>query len=85
MPTMKNVLLLGDSIRQMYQPYVQVELAENVRVKVVSSTLSDVLNKGAPVAGSSANDDDKDGGGDNSGGNGPAPEKKSLFSFGSKK
>ena len=76
---------------------VQVELAENVRVKVVTSTLTDVLNKGAPVAGSSggssANDDDKDSGGDNGGsdgggnggGGGSAPEKKSLFSFGFKK
>lgn len=30
--------------------YVQVELAENVRVKVVKSTLSDVQSKGAPRA-----------------------------------
>jgi preprotein translocase subunit YajC len=68
---------------------VQVELAENVRVKVISSTLTDVLSKGAPVSGGGGgggkSDDDSDGGMDNAANDGEAPAKKSLFSFGSKK
>jgi len=67
---------------------VQVELAENVRVKVISSTLSDVLSKGTPVAGGSGGgkDDAKADGDGGSGDAGDAPAaKKSFFSFGSKK
>ena len=43
--------MLGKVTKVVDANTVQVELAENVRVKVVSSTLSDVLSKGAPVAG----------------------------------
>ena len=69
---------------------VQVELADNVRVKVVRSTITDVLSKTEPAkAGGGkqdsgkSDDDASDGGSDDA----PAapPEKKSLFSFGSKK
>jgi hypothetical protein len=61
---------------------VQVELAETVRVKVSSSTLTDVLATGAPVsgAGGGKNDAKSDAAND-----GAPPAKKSLFSFGSKK
>ena len=68
---------------------VQVELAENVRVRVISSTLSDVLSKGAPAASGGGKDNaktDGDGAGEgDSGGGDKPPAKKSLFSFGSKK
>ncbi|MDE0944824.1 MAG: preprotein translocase subunit YajC [Alphaproteobacteria bacterium] len=83
--------MFGKITKVIDETTVQIELAENVRVKVVTSTLTDVLNKGAPVSGSSANDDDKDkdSSGDKSGSDGGGddakPAKKSLFSFGSKK
>jgi preprotein translocase subunit YajC len=73
---------------------VQVELAENVRVKVISSTLQDVLSKGAPVAGGKSNDksdsssDNETGGSANDSGkdgNEAPAQKKSLFGFGGKK
>ena len=82
--------MLGKVTKVVDENTVQVELAENVRVKVISSTLSDVLSKGAPVAGggggkSDAKADNDDGDdGDGAGGNQPS-EKKSIFSFGSKK
>jgi preprotein translocase subunit YajC len=81
--------MLGKVTKVVDENTVQVELAENVRVKVISSTLSDVLSKGAPVAGgggkSEAKSDSKaDGDNDTGGGDAPA-QKKSLFSFGSKK
>ena len=60
----------------------QVELTEGVRVKVVRSTITDVLSRGEPVKGA------KSGGGGGGGGDSKteAPaEKKSLFSFGQKK
>ena len=60
---------------------IQVELADDVRVKVVRATVTDVLSKTEPVSGKaeSANDDNAAGSGDDGG------EKKSMFSFGSKK
>jgi preprotein translocase subunit YajC len=58
---------------------VQVEIAEDVRVRIARGTISEVVSKTEPAA---ANDDQGDGG--NGGGGAPA-EKKSLFSFGSKK
>ena len=64
---------------------VQVELADNVRVKVVRSTITDVISKTEPArSGGGKSDDDKS---DDDGEQAVtrAPEKKSLFSFGSKK
>jgi len=60
---------------------IQVELADDVRVKVVRATVTDVLSKTEPVSGKteSANDDNASGSGEDGG------EKKSMFSFGSKK
>ena len=83
--------LFGKVTKVIDDTTVQVELAENVRVKVISSTLTDVLAKGAPVSGGGGGgkDDSKSDG--DSGGNGDAandggpPAKKSIFSFGSKK
>ncbi|MDP7546072.1 MAG: preprotein translocase subunit YajC [Alphaproteobacteria bacterium] len=78
--------MLGKVTKVVDANTVQVELAENVRVKVVSSTLSDVLSKGAPVAGGGGGkaDSKADGDGDTGGGDAPAP-RKSIFSFGPKK
>ena len=69
---------------------VQVELADNVRVKVVRSTITDVLSKTEPAkAGGGKQDSGKsdDDASDSGSDDAPAapPEKKSLFSFGSKK
>ena len=83
--------LFGKVTKVIDDTTVQVELAENVRGKVISSTLTDVLAKGAPVSGGGGGgkDDSKSDG--DSGGNGDAandggpPAKKSIFSFGSKK
>ena len=60
---------------------IQVELADDVRVKVVRATVTDVLSKTEPVSGKteSANDDNAASSGEDGG------EKKSMFSFGSKK
>jgi len=55
---------------------VQVELAENVRVRVVRGTITDVVSKTEPAASGSGSDSGSDGG---------SGDKKSLFSFGSKK
>ncbi len=74
---------------------VQVEISENVRVRVVSSTLQDVLSKGAPVAGGKSEGKDSgksegksegkaDDEADDEAAEAPA-EKKSMFGFGSKK
>ncbi len=89
--------LFGKVTKVIDENTVQVELAENVRVKVISSTLTDVLAKGAPVAGGASGgggkddaksdgDDDQNGKGSGDAANdGEPPAKKSLFSFGSKK
>jgi preprotein translocase subunit YajC len=86
--------MLGKVTKVVDETTVQVELAEGVRVKVISSTLSDVLSKGAPVAGGgggkdssndSSNDNANADGDDKTGGNDAPPQKKSIFSFGSKK
>ena len=63
--------LLGKVTKVLDENTVQVELAENVRVKVLSTTLQAVLSKGAPVAGA------KDG-------NEAPTQKKSMFGFGKK-
>ena len=80
--------MMGKVTKVLDENTVQVELAENVRVKVISSTLSDVLSKGAPVAsGSGGGKGDTKANGDGEAGSGadaPTP-KKSFFSFGSKK
>lgn len=59
---------------------VQVELADEVRVKVVRSTITDVLGKTEPTAARSDNDNAS-----GSGSNTPPSEKRSLFGFGWKK
>lgn len=61
----------------------QVELTEGVRVKVVRSTITDVLSRGEPVKGAKSGGGGGGGGGDSKT-EAPA-EKKSLFSFGQKK
>ena len=80
--------MMGKVTKVLDENTVQVELAENVRVKVISSTLSDVLSKGTPVAsGSGGGKGDTKANGDGEAGSGadaPTP-KKSFFSFGSKK
>jgi len=80
--------MMGKVTKVLDENTVQVELAENVRVKVISSTLSDVLSKGAPVAsGSGGGKGDTKANGDGEAGSGadaPTP-KKSFCSFGSKK
>lgn len=66
---------------------VQVELAENVRVKVVRGTITDVLSKTEPAkatGGNGGKSDDKSEDEPSSQPEQPA-EKKSLFSFGAKK
>lgn len=75
--------------------YIQVEIADNVRVKVARTSVSDVLTKGEPVRASAKakaadKDDEDDGEGD--GGSAEeeakpasAPAKKPMFSFGAKK
>ena len=55
---------------------VQVEIAEDVRVRIVKGTISDVLNKTEPAAANTNDDKSEPSGGG---------EKKSLFSFGGKK
>ncbi len=81
--------LFGKVTKVIDDTTVQVELAENVRVKVISSTLTDVLAKGAPVSsGGGGKDDAKSGddkGSSDAANAGTPPAKKSLFSFGSKK
>ena len=76
--------LLGKVTKVIDESTIQVELSENVRVQVLSTTLQDVLSKGAPVAAAkgdskeenkSSNNDAKD--------KKEAPaEKKSMFGFG---
>ena len=65
---------------------VQVELAENVRVKVLSTTLQDVLSKGAPVAGAKDDTKAENKSDDRSAkdGNQAPTQKKSMFGFGKK-
>ena len=80
--------MMGKVTKVLDENTVQVELAENVRVKVISSTLSDVLSKGAPVAsGSGGGKGDTKANGDGEAGSGAdaLTPKKSFFSFGSKK
>ena len=79
--------MMGKVTKVLDENTVQVELAENVRVKVISSTLSDVLSKGAPVASGSGGKGDSKANGDGEAGSdtGAPTPKKSFFSFGSKK
>jgi preprotein translocase subunit YajC len=67
--------IMGKVTKVLDDNAVQVEIAEGVRVRVVRGTITDVVSRGEPRAGGTkpAND------------TGPAPEKKSLFSFGAKK
>ena len=82
--------IVGRVAKLVDDAYIQVEIAENVRVKVARTSVSDVLTKGEPVRVSAkAKDDDKDEDGDGGGGGEekPAepPAKKPMFSFGAKK
>jgi len=78
--------MMGKVTKVIDENTVQVELAENVRVKVISSTLSDVLSKGAPVAsGSGGGKDETKADGEAGSGADALTPKKSFFSFGSKK
>jgi preprotein translocase subunit YajC len=81
--------MMGKVTKVIDENTVQVELAENIRVKIISSTLQDVLAKGAPVAGGKGEGkaekkSDNDAGDDGKNGE-EAPAKKSLFGFGGKK
>ncbi len=83
--------IVGRVAKLVDDAYIQVEIAENVRVKIARSSVSDVLTKGEPVrASAKARDDDKDEDGDDGGSaveEKPAapPAKKPMFSFGAKK
>ena len=68
--------IMGKVTKVLDENTVQLEIAEDVRVRVVRSTITDVLNKTEPAA---ANTNDDRGSGSGRG------EKKSLFSFGGKK
>jgi preprotein translocase subunit YajC len=86
--------IVGRVAKLVDDAYIQVEIADNVRVKVSRSSVSDVLTKGEPVRAAAKpkekeKDEDKDG--DDDGGAAavvkPAapPAKKPMFSFGAKK
>ena len=78
--------LLGKVTKVLDENTVQVELAENVRVKVLSTTLQDVLSKGAPVAGAKDGTKAENKSDDRSAkdGNEASTQKKSMFGFGKK-
>ena len=78
--------LLGKVTKVLDETTVQVELAENVRVKVLSTTLQDVLSKGAPVAGAKSDTKAENKSDDRSAkdGNEAPTQKKSMFGFGKK-
>ena len=78
--------LLGKVTKVLDETTVQVELAENVRVKVLSTTLQDVLRKGAPVAGAKYDTKAENKSDDRSAkdGNEAPTQKKSMFGFGKK-
>lgn len=79
--------MVGKVTKVVDDNYLQVELAENVRVKVVRGTITDVLSKTEPAkagSGSGKSDDNSSESAQNENAEQPA-EKKSLFSFGSKK
>lgn len=68
--------VMGKVTKVLDDNFIQVEIAEDVRVRLVRSTITEVLNKTEPAA-ANANDDK----GSSAGGR----EKRSLFSFGGKK
>ena len=78
--------LLGKVTKVLDENTGQVELAENVRVKVLSTTLQDVLSKGAPVAGAKGDTKAENKSDDRSAkdGNEVPTQKKSMFGFGKK-
>ena len=67
--------IMGKVTKVLDDNAVQVEIAEGVRVRVVRGTITDVVSRGEPRAGGARPANDAE----------PAPEKKSLFSFGAKK
>jgi len=78
--------LLGKVTKVLDENTAQVELAENVRVKVLSTTLQDVLSKGTPVAGAKDDTKAENKSDDRSAkdGNDAPTQKKSMFGFGKK-
>jgi preprotein translocase subunit YajC len=68
--------VMGKVTKVLDETTVQVEIAEDVRVRIVKGTISDVLNKTEPAAANTNDDKSEPSGGG---------EKKSLFSFGGKK
>ena len=76
--------LLGKVTKVIDESTVQVELSENVRVKVLSTTLQDVLSKGAPVAAAKSDPKTEDQSSENDAKDrkGAPAEKKSMFGFG---
>jgi preprotein translocase subunit YajC len=85
--------IVGRVAKLVDDAYIQVEIADNVRVKVARSSVSDVLTKGEPVRASAKakekdeDDKDEDGDGGAAAEEKPAepPAKKPMFSFGAKK
>lgn len=79
--------LIGKVVKVVDDNTLQLELADNVRVKVVRGTIADVLSKTEPAKAGSGGGKSDDTKSDNNDGqpSEPPAEKKSLFSFGSKK
>ena len=75
--------LLGKVTKVIDESTVQVELSENVRVKVLSTTLQDVLSKGAPAAAKNDSKAENQSGASDAKDSKEAPAKKtSMFGFG---
>ena len=76
--------LLGKVTKVIDESTVQVELSENVRVKVLSSTLQDVLSKGAPVSAAKGDSkaENKSSDNDAKDSNEATTQKKSMFGVG---
>ncbi len=81
--------MLGKVTKLIDDGFVQVEIADNVRVRVARNAVSEVISRTQPAGASQpAKSEDKDRTKDEAGDDAPvaeASEKKSIFSFGQKK
>jgi len=79
--------LIGRISKVLDDSTVQVDIADNVRVKVLRSSVTDVLSRGEPVKGDGGKSGEKDHEDRSVAAEGaPKPaERKSLFSFGPKR
>ncbi len=84
--------IIGRITKLIDENTVQVEIAENVRVRLARSNITEVMTRSGPAKASAASAKKDDAGDDGGAGEGakeaPSGEsggKKSLFSFGSKK